>query len=98
MKAKKIIYERLFNLGNYQHEKIGIEIEIEEGEKAKDVLERAKQFVNGLNPGNALRNTYEKSLSILKQKGMYSYNQVVEAEKFVEENKEVIDKEDNLPF
>ena len=50
MKAKKIIYEKLFNLGNYTHEKIGIELEVQDGENASEVLERAKQFVNGLDP------------------------------------------------
>jgi hypothetical protein len=45
MKATKIFYKRLFNLGNYSHEEIGIEIEIEKGEKADDVLKRAKQFI-----------------------------------------------------
>jgi hypothetical protein len=44
MKAKSIRYERLYNLGNYAHKKIAIEIEIEEGELAQDVLNRAKTF------------------------------------------------------
>ena len=45
MKATKIYYQKCFNLGNYQNEVVGIELEIGEGEKATDVLEKAKQFV-----------------------------------------------------
>jgi len=44
MKARIIRYERLYNLGNFEHEKIAIEIEIEEGETASEVLRRAQDF------------------------------------------------------
>lgn len=46
MKATKVTYSKMFNLGSYEHEEISIEIEIEQGEKAQDVLELAKKFVN----------------------------------------------------
>lgn len=45
MKASKVIYEKTFNLGNYQNEVIGIEIELAEGEKASEALDMAKRFV-----------------------------------------------------
>jgi len=44
MKAKEIIYERVKSF-NFNNEKIGIVIEIEEGERAEDVMEKAKIFV-----------------------------------------------------
>ena len=46
MKAKVIRYERLKNTGNFSHQKLGIEIEVEPGEKAADVLEKAREFVD----------------------------------------------------
>ena len=46
MKATKIYYQKCFNLGNYQNEVVGIELEVGDGEKAVDVLEKAKQFVD----------------------------------------------------
>ena len=46
MKATKIYYQKCFNLGNYQNEVVGIELEVGDGEKAIDVLEKAKQFVD----------------------------------------------------
>ena len=45
MKATKITYQRCFNLGNYENEVIGVEVEIEEGERFKDVFENAKKCV-----------------------------------------------------
>ena len=44
MIAKQIIYERVKS-ENFNNEKVGIAIEIENGEKAEDVLEKAKLFV-----------------------------------------------------
>jgi hypothetical protein len=51
MRATKILYERVHNLGNYENERVGIEIELDEGEKADEALRLARIFVNrGLNP------------------------------------------------
>lgn len=46
MKAKIVRYERLSSLGNFEHEKIAIELEVGEGETAQDVLTKARVFVN----------------------------------------------------
>jgi len=44
MKAKQITYERVKSC-NFNNEKIGIVLDIEDGEKAGEVLEKAKIFV-----------------------------------------------------
>jgi len=44
MKAKQIIYERVKSY-NFNNEKIGVVLDVEDNEKAKDVLEKAKIFV-----------------------------------------------------
>lgn len=44
MKAKQIIYERVKSY-NFDNEKIGIVLEVEDEERAEDVLEKAKIFV-----------------------------------------------------
>ena len=44
MKAKEIIYERVKSF-NFNNEKIGIVLEVGDGERAEDVLEKAKIFV-----------------------------------------------------
>jgi hypothetical protein len=98
MKAKKIYYKRLFNLGNFQNEEIGIELEVEEGEKANDVLEKAKQFVNNLDPKNEDEKKYKESLDILRNRGAWNYNRVIEADAFVKEYEARNEEDENLPF
>lgn len=98
MKAKKIYYKRLFSLGNYQNEEIGIEIEIEDGEKAIDVLQKAKQFVTGLDPKNENERKYNDAVEILRNKEDYSYKKVINAQEVVriyDANKDSIE---DLPF
>jgi hypothetical protein len=45
MKATKIFYKELRTTGSYNNQELAIELEVEEGEKAKDVLQKAKLFV-----------------------------------------------------
>jgi len=46
MKVTMVKYEKLKNLGNFQHEKVGIEVVLEETESPHFALKRAKDFVN----------------------------------------------------
>ena len=43
MKANKIVYSRLISKGNYEN--VEIELEVEAGEKASEVFEAAKKWV-----------------------------------------------------
>ena len=45
MRVTSLNYERTFNKGNYESEKIGIEIALDSQDKAGEALTRAKQFV-----------------------------------------------------
>ena len=49
MKALKVTYSRLISKGNYENAKIEIELEVEKGEKASDVYEAAKGWVEKKN-------------------------------------------------
>lgn len=46
MKAKTITYEKLVNKGNYEHEKFGITLELEKGDKAVEVMQKAIDFIH----------------------------------------------------
>jgi len=96
MKAKKIYYKKLFNLGNFQNEEVGIELEIEEGERASDVIEKAKQFVNSLDPRNEKERQYNEALDILKNKEAWNYKRVIEAQDIV--NRYELNDDEDLPF
>ena len=45
MEIRTINYQKTFNLGNYQSERIGVEIALEQGESANKAIDLAKQFV-----------------------------------------------------
>ena len=66
MKATKITYSRLISTGNYENSKIEIEMQVEEGEKAVDVLRAAKEFV--YNAIEAERISKADEHRIMKQK------------------------------
>ncbi len=46
MKTGEIYYERTINLGNFESEKIGIKLILEEGEKSDEALLQAKRFID----------------------------------------------------
>lgn len=45
MKAKYIAYEELVNTGNFSHRKISITLELDDGDKAETVFDKARLFV-----------------------------------------------------
>lgn len=45
MRATKVHYERVVNLGDYNNVKIGVELELDAGETAQQAYAGAKQFV-----------------------------------------------------
>ena len=94
MKATKIYYQKCFNLGNYQNEVVGIELEVGDGEKAVDVLEKAKQFVESKDLIAVSVQEYENSLRIVHDPENYTGRQVREANEFLLKYKD----KDDLPF
>lgn len=45
MKLKEVVYERKFNLGNYETETIGVCMVVDEGDKFSEVLAQARKAV-----------------------------------------------------
>jgi hypothetical protein len=64
VRATTVTYERVHNLGNFENERVGIEIQLDEGEKADEALRLARVFVNrGLRP--VLDETDDTELEII---------------------------------
>lgn len=68
MKATKITYSQCFNTGNFTNQVIGVEMEVEEGETAQQVLTKAKAFVQQNDPAFAA-----KEAAYLRAKDIVSY-------------------------
>ena len=90
MKATKIYYQKCFNLGNYENEVIGIELEIEQGEKASGVLEKARYFANSKTTTGQF-SIYEKYKKISENPDDYTGREVKEANSWLKQ-------EEDLPF
>ena len=95
MKALKVSYSRLISKGNYENAKIEIELEVEEGEKAADVFEAAKAFVEKRVAVEKLSNfTIERARKVMDDKRNHTLAQIEEAEEILAKAK----VDDELPF
>lgn len=45
MKVKTVSYSKVFSLGNYENEKLGVEFEIAEGDDVQRAMQKAREFV-----------------------------------------------------
>ena len=97
MKCKTVKYQKCFNLGNYENEVIGVELEVGENEKAEFVLEQAKIFVEAKGKPLSLRQQQiNKDQHTVNNPENNSYTAVVNAQKRLDANIEI--SEDDLPF
>lgn len=85
MKAVTVGYERLYSLGNYEHAKFSVELTVDEGEKAADVMEQAKRFVRQMNTEamDAQKRKVERARAILQNRHFQIVSEVEEAERTV---------------
>ena len=96
MKVSKIYYKRLFNLGNYQNEEIGVEIKLDKGDTANEAFEAAKSYVMRRNSSSELEQSYKSALKVLSDKENHTYKEVKDAEKIVDEYEYI--NNTSLPF
>ena len=96
MKALKVTYSRLISKGNYENAKIEIELEVEHGEKAADVYEAAKKWVEKRIAVEKLSDyTIEKAKKVMDDKRNHTLAQIEEAEEILSKIKV---QDDELPF
>lgn len=96
MKAKSIIYSRLISKGNYENAKIEIELEVEAGDKASEVYEAAKSFVEKRIAIEKLTPfTIHHAREVMEDKRNYTLGQIEEAEEILAKIKV---NEEVLPF
>jgi hypothetical protein len=90
VKALTVRYERLYSLGNYEHAKYGIELTVEEGEKASDVLEQAKRFVRQQNTEAMEREKakIDRARAVLANRRNFTVGDVEDAEELVRKAEE----------
>lgn len=86
MKPTKVYYERCTNLGNYENEKIGIEIELEDGDTVSAAVDTARKRLAILTRQEEPER--ERYQHIVDNPEGYMYAQVAAAKKWLEEHPE----------
>lgn len=86
MKPTKVYYERCINLGNYENEKIGIEIELEDGDTVNAAVDTARKRLAILTRQEEPER--ERYQHIVDNPEGYMYAQVAAAKKWLEEHPE----------
>lgn len=94
MKTKSITYSKLVNTGNFSNIKLGIKIELEDGDKEIDAMKRAKAFVqHELDKLQITDLEVQRAQRIVDNPRDYKIGEVEDAKLLLEKY-----NEDNLPF
>lgn len=97
MKAKRIVYSRLISKGNYENLKIELELEAENGEKASDVYNAAKEWVEKrIAVEKTSEYTIQRAKEVLEDKRNHTLAQIEEAEEIL--SKSNLDDDNDIPF
>lgn len=79
MKTKTISYSKVFPLGGYSNEKIGVEIEIEAGDDVQKAIQEARQFVEFNHQVNGLITEMEQCERVMQNPDDFTGSQVKRA-------------------
>ena len=92
MKAKKIYYKELRTFGQYNNREVGIELEVEDGEKAADAIHKAKLFVQGCLASDAVPTVLLEELTRSVKNAHHIIDQ------FSKKTQETLNLDDEIPF
>jgi predicted membrane chloride channel (bestrophin family) len=90
MKTKTVSYSKVFSLGNYENEKIGVEIEVEPGDDVQKAIQEARQFVEFNHKLNGLATELEQCERIVNDPDSFTGTQVRRAKERISQIHEQI--------
>jgi uncharacterized membrane protein YcgQ (UPF0703/DUF1980 family) len=76
MKTKTVTYQKVFNLGDYSNEKIGVDLELEEGDNVQDAVNKARDFVENQHQLSKKKGNYLQACSIVENPHDYTGRQI----------------------
>jgi hypothetical protein len=83
MNITTVTYSKVFSLGNYENEKIGVEVSIGENEDAQQALTEAKNFVEF--SSNKFKEEMERARDIVEHPDNFTTRQVRLAQELVKQ-------------
>ena len=96
MKAKTVMYQKTFDIGGCEKEVIGVQVEIEEGEYAKDAILKAKKYVHDLSAIKLSR--IEEAQRVVDDPDNYFYGEVIRSREIIAMHEFENSDKDDLPF
>lgn len=95
MKVTIVRYEKLVNLGNYENQKLGVEVQLEDGETPSEAVQRAKAFVDAhVTPKADTNYDIEQARRIVANPDDYAPKKVREAQLLLD----AVTEADQIPF
>lgn len=95
MKVTSVTVTRLFNLGDYEHKKIEMSIQLEGDETPNEAIKRADIFLNQYDPKKIVTtNQYNRAKAVLSDRRNYTIGDVEESEERVKR----FENNTDLPF
>lgn len=95
MQVTIVRFEKLINLGNYENQKLGVEVQLDEGEAPSEAVKRAKAFVEAhLAPKVDTNYDIEQAKRIVANPDDYAPKKVREAQTLLDR----VTEEDSIPF
>lgn len=96
MKVSNISYSKVFSLGNYENEKLGVEIELNDGDDVQKAIQEARAFVEFNHKLNGLHKELDQHEYILSHPDDFTGNQVRTARERIDKINEAIQKGSQL--
>jgi hypothetical protein len=85
MKTSSIHYSKVFSLGNYENEKIGVDVEIQEGDDIQKAIQSARSFVEFNHKLNGLSSELGQCEHVVANPDDFTGRQVQRAKERIEE-------------
>lgn len=96
MKVKTVSYSKVFSLGNYENEKLGVEVEVTEGDDVQKAMQKAREFVEFNHKVNGLVNEQSQCEHIVANPDDFTGAQVKRANERLQQISEMFNNGKNL--
>jgi len=96
MKVKTVSYSKVFSLGNYENEKLGVEFDITEGDDVQKAMQKAREFVEFNHKLNGVVNEQAQCEHVVNNPDEFTGNQVKRAKDRLDAINEMLSKGQQL--
>lgn len=96
MKVKTVSYSKVFSLGNYENEKLGVEFEMSEEDDVQKAMQKAREFVEFNHKLNGIVKEQDQCSHVVSNPDDFTGAQVRRAKDRLEQINEIITKGSQL--